>query len=112
MFYPLFEVMWKWTFVFALQAFIERFFWAAFLSFVIFNISRDTPGILRPLHENNVSTVILLRPTAEIPFPGVVINTGGAVNPLGAVENSLAAVGEGDMPAEGNVEMSEYVSDQ
>ena len=31
------------------------------------------------------------------------------MNPMGAVENSLAAVGEDDLPAGGKVEMSEDV---
>ena len=46
-------------------------------------------------------TIINLRPLEEVPFPSVILNTGGSIDPMGFVRRSGDMIKEEDFPKEG-----------
>ena len=47
-------------------------------------------------------TVISLRPIDSVPFPAVILNTGGSIDPMGYVRHSGDIIKEDDFPEEGD----------
>ena len=79
----------------------ERLFWISVLCVVFYNAYVDLYVLFGLFQRNSVSDSIHLRPMDQVPFPAVIINTGGPINPMGFVENSFEVVSEQELLQEG-----------
>ena len=57
---------------------------------------------MRQFQVNTQRTDIRLRPSSEVPFPAVIINAGGAVDPMGYVRHSKDIVTDSEFLDEGS----------
>ena len=50
---------------------------------------------------DRIETSISLRPAGDVPFPMVVVNSGGPIDPMGFVRDTRNIVTENDVPRKG-----------
>lgn len=67
----------------------------------IFYLVRHATNEVASINAKEEETVISLRPLEQVPFPAVILNLGGSIDPMGYVRNSGDAVKEEDFPEQG-----------
>ena len=81
-----------------LQFLIERTFWVSTFILVLVSLSNELANVFHAAQELKLVTSISLKPIDEVPFPTLVLSSGGPIDPLGFVANSQNLVLEDDLP--------------
>ena len=79
----------------------ERLIWVAILTSITFYLTSNT--LRQLLDVPTIVTQISLRSLDLVPFPAILVNTGGPIDPMGFIRNSGDMLGEGDVPEKGSL---------
>lgn len=90
---------------------VERLSWICFFCIIGYPLVTEIAGIVSEFDAIVIDTDLSLRPLEAIPFPAVIINTGGAIDPLGYVRHSQEVATEADLPERGHFSVL-FPSDQ
>ena len=75
---------------------VERITWTLVFLLVGSYLGRDFAHQISDLTSRDIITSISLRDIDKVPFPAILVNTGGAVDPLGYIRQSGNALTEQD----------------
>ena len=90
------------------QFWLESVYWAAVLSLALYGLGSDLMTHLQGFVGDQIDTGISLRPSQDVPFPMVVINSGGPIDPLGFVRATKNLAVEKDVPRKGELSGLNY----
>ena len=79
------------------QFYLESLFWLAVLGFAVFALVSDISANLSQSEDAGIETAISLRSAEDVPFPMVVVNGGGSIDPLGFVRGTSNMAVEQDL---------------
>ena len=81
---------------------MERLTWLVILTLTASYLVRDMALFFERFRSKNTQTHISLRSLEQVPFPAIVINNGGGIDPMGHIRNSGNILSEDGIQTEGS----------